>query len=275
MAVEHHSALGPSADRGPAASSATLVGPAIETRDLHKRFGSYEVLNGVNLAIPEGALAVIMGPSGTGKSVMLKHIIGSLPLDRGDVLVFGRSLGAMSRRELIDLRRDIGVMWQDGALFSAMTVYDNVAFPLRQHTDLAEREVRELVDHHLRQVGLLAAAGRYPSELSGGMKKRAGLARALVLNPKLLLCDEPDSGLDPVRTALLAAILKELHAEAGTTMLIVTHNILLSRAVAEYVAVLWKGQIVVSGPADEVWATEDPFVRQFLAAETAGPLGMD
>jgi phospholipid/cholesterol/gamma-HCH transport system ATP-binding protein len=248
---------------------------AIETRDLRKAFGSSRILQGVNLQIPEGSIAAVMGPSGTGKSVLIKHILGLLKPDGGDVLVRGRALSQMSRSEVIAMRRDIGVMFQDGALFSSMTVYDNVAFPLRQHTDYNDSEVREIVMEHLEKVGLAYAATRYPSELSGGMKKRAGLARGLVLDPGIVLADEPDSGLDPVRTALLGQLLIERHAEIGGTLVVITHNMMLAKRVSDYVAVLWKGKIVAAGPADEMWESEDPFVRQFLTGESRGPLGMD
>jgi phospholipid/cholesterol/gamma-HCH transport system ATP-binding protein len=248
---------------------------AIETRGLCKRFGSARILAGVDLQVPEGSIAAIMGPSGTGKSVMIKHILGLMKPDSGDVFVRGRPLSRMSRSEVIAMRRDIGVMFQDGALFSSMTVYDNVAFPLRQHTDYNDSEVREIVMEHLEKVGLSHAVNRYPSELSGGMKKRAGLARGLVLDPGIVLADEPDSGLDPVRTALLGELLIERHAELGGTLLVITHNMMLAKRVSDYVAVLWQGKVVASGPAEVMFNSDDPFIRQFLTGETAGPLGMD
>jgi phospholipid/cholesterol/gamma-HCH transport system ATP-binding protein len=248
---------------------------AIETRGLHKRFGRNEILCGVDLAIPEGVVSVILGPSGTGKSVMLEHVLGLMQPDAGDVLIRGRALSAMSRSELLGLRREIGVMFQDGALFSAMTVFDNVAFPLRQHTSLDESAIREVVMEHLEGVGLGFAAQRMPNELSGGMKKRAGLARSLVLNPGIVLCDEPDSGLDPVRTALLGDVLAEQHAQYGGTMVVVTHNVSLAKRISDHISVLWRGRILESGMAEAVLASEAPFVRQFLAGETVGPLTME
>jgi phospholipid/cholesterol/gamma-HCH transport system ATP-binding protein len=248
---------------------------AIETRDLRKAFGPHEILKGANLAIPEGVVSVVLGPSGTGKSVLLQHVIGLLRPDAGDILIRGRPLSAMSRSELLMLRTEIGVMFQDGALFSAMSVYDNVAFPLRQHTDLDESEVREAVMERLAAVGLTHAADRLPATLSGGMKKRAGLARSLVLQPSIVLCDEPDSGLDPVRTALLGELLAEQHAEIGGTMVVITHNVRLARNIGEHVSVLWQGEVLESGMLDDMLASENPFIRQFLAGESAGPLGMD
>jgi phospholipid/cholesterol/gamma-HCH transport system ATP-binding protein len=247
---------------------------AIETRGLHKRFGKQRVLDGVDLAIPEGAISVVLGPSGTGKSVLLQHIIGLMRPDRGDVRVRGRALTNMSRSELMLLRREIGVMFQDGALFSGMDVYDNVAFPLVEHTDMEDDEIEHVVMTRLREVGLESAARRYPAELSGGMKKRAGLARALVLAPGIVLCDEPDSGLDPVRTALLADLLVEQHATGGGVMVVVTHDIALAKRVADHISVLWQGQILQAGMAEQIFESDDAFVRQFLSGDTVGPLTM-
>ncbi len=248
---------------------------AIETRDLHKAFGKQKVLAGCDLKIPEGAMSVILGPSGTGKSVLLKHIIGIMRPDQGEVFVRGHSLAEMSARDILLLRRDIGVMFQDGALFSSMSVYENVAFPLRQHSDLNEREVRELVIGQLQAVGLERSADAMPPSLSGGMRKRAGLARALVLEPRVLLCDEPDSGLDPVRTALLGELLAERHAQLGGTILTVTHNIGLAKIVGEHVSVVYQGQVREAGPGARIRESEDPFIQQFLAGAARGPLDMN
>lgn len=248
---------------------------AIETRGLHKSFGAQVVLCGADVKIPEGVISVVLGPSGTGKSVLLQHVLGLLTPDAGEVLVRGNPLSTMSRSELLSLRREIGVMFQDGALFSAMNVYDNVAFPLRQHSNLNERQIRRVVEQHLDGVGLAGAAQRMPGELSGGMKKRAGLARALVLNPGIILCDEPDSGLDPVRTALLGELLVEQHAEHGGTMVVVTHNVALAKAIGDHISVLWQGGVLEAGIAADILASDTPFIRQFLAGETAGPLSMD
>jgi phospholipid/cholesterol/gamma-HCH transport system ATP-binding protein len=248
---------------------------AIETRDLHKSFGAHRVLAGVDLAVPEGTIGVVLGPSGTGKSVLLKHIIGLVRPDAGDVLIRGRAYSRMSRSEILAMRTEIGVMFQDGALFSAMNVYDNVAFPLRQHTDLNDNEVHEVVMDNLASVGLADALNLLPSQLSGGMKKRAGLARALVMSPAIVLCDEPDSGLDPVRTALLADLLAAQHARTGGTMLVITHNVALARQISDHISILWQGTVLEAGIAEEVLNSDNDFVRQFLAGESLGPLGMD
>jgi phospholipid/cholesterol/gamma-HCH transport system ATP-binding protein len=248
---------------------------AIEFIDVHKAFGSNRVLRGLNLGIPEGQVSMILGPSGTGKSVCIKHIVGLLYPDQGDVIVAGQSIPSLSDDDLFELRKKFGVLFQDGALFGSLNLYDNVAFPLRQHTEKGEDEIAEIVNRRLREVGLGEANEKMPNELSGGMRKRAGFARALVLDPEIVLFDEPDSGLDPVRTALLCELIKEVHAENGGTYVVITHDILSARRVAEHISILWRGRIVESGPADELFASENPFVRQFLSGESAGPLGME
>jgi phospholipid/cholesterol/gamma-HCH transport system ATP-binding protein len=246
---------------------------AIECVEVHKAFDGNRVLSGVNLGIPESTVAVILGPSGTGKSVLIKHVIGLLRPDFGDVLVGGRSVPRMRKGELCELRRHLGVLFQDAALFGSMTVYDNVAFPLRQHTELSEWEIREVVMQRLGEVGMAGVESRVPSQLSGGMRKRVGLARALVLEPEIVLFDEPDSGLDPVRTALLCELIRSMHAERGGTYVIVTHDIATARRIGEFVALLWQGTIVQAGGAAEMFNSQDPFVRQFLDGELVGPLG--
>ncbi|HXA54055.1 MAG TPA: ABC transporter ATP-binding protein [Solirubrobacteraceae bacterium] len=251
------------------------VPDAIEFIDVHKAFGSNRVLRGLNLGIPEGQVSMILGPSGTGKSVCIKHIVGLLYPDQGDVIVTGQSIPSLADDDLFELRKKFGVLFQDGALFGSLNLYDNVAFPLRQHTEKGEEEIAEIVNRRLREVGLGDANEKMPNELSGGMRKRAGFARALVLDPEIVLFDEPDSGLDPVRTALLCELIKEVHAENGGTYVVITHDILSARRVAEHIAILWRGRIVDSGPAAELFASENPFVRQFLSGDSAGPLGME
>jgi phospholipid/cholesterol/gamma-HCH transport system ATP-binding protein len=257
------------------ATAAEETGIAIEFRDVWRAFGSNHVLRGLDLAIPRGKISMVLGPSGTGKSVCLKHILGLLRPNRGDVLVHGESIPGMSEDRLYETRKRFGVLFQDGALFGSMSVFDNVAFPLRQHTDKDPDEIAEIVLARLRDVGLAGAAGLVPSQLSGGMRKRVGFARALVLNPDIVLFDEPDSGLDPVRTALLCELIKELHAANGGTYMIITHDILSARRVADQIAVLWQGRIVESGPARELFKSASPFVQQFLSGACTGPLGMD
>ena len=251
------------------------VPDAIEFVEVYKSFGRNHVLRGLNMGLPEGQISMIIGPSGTGKSVCIKHIVGLLYPDEGDVIVQGQSIPSLRDAELFELRRKFGVLFQDGALFGSLNLYDNVAFPLRQHTEKGDDEIAEIVNRRMREVGLGGEGGKMPNELSGGMRKRAGFARALVLDPEIVLFDEPDSGLDPVRTALLCELIKEVHAENGGTYVVITHDIMSARRVAEHISVLWKGRIVESGPAEELFASENPFVRQFLSGASAGPLGME
>jgi phospholipid/cholesterol/gamma-HCH transport system ATP-binding protein len=248
---------------------------AVEFVDVHKAFGRNKILRGLNMGIPEGKISMILGPSGTGKSVCIKHMVGLLYPDEGDILVHGESVPNMHDDELFAMRKKFGVLFQDGALFGSMNLLDNVAFPLRQHTDKGEEEILDIVDRRLTEVGLADAGDKMPNELSGGMRKRAGFARALVLDPDIVLFDEPDSGLDPVRTALLCELIQEIHEESGGAYVVITHDIMSARRVAEHISVLWKGRIVESGPAEELFNSENAFVRQFLSGESQGPLGME
>jgi phospholipid/cholesterol/gamma-HCH transport system ATP-binding protein len=253
----------------------TGVPDAVEFVDVHKSFGRNKILRGLNMGLPEGKISMILGPSGTGKSVCIKHMVGLLYPDEGDVLVHGESVPNMTDDELFAMRKRFGVLFQDGALFGSMNLIDNVAFPLRQHTDKSEDEILDIVQRRLEEVGLAAAHDKMPNELSGGMRKRAGFARALVLDPDIVLFDEPDSGLDPVRTALLCELIQEIHEENGGCYTVITHDIMSARRVAEYISVLWKGRIVEAGPAEELFNSENAFVRQFLSGESQGPLGME
>jgi phospholipid/cholesterol/gamma-HCH transport system ATP-binding protein len=248
---------------------------AIEIIDLVKQFGRARILNGLNLGLPEDQVSMVLGPSGTGKSVLIKHIVGLLHPDSGDVLVHGESIPSMTDDELFEVRKKFGLLFQDGALFGSMNIYDNTAFPLRQHTDKSEEEIAEIVNRRLKEVGLIEAIYKMPNELSGGMRKRAGFARALVLDPQIVMFDEPDSGLDPVRTALLCELIREVHAENGGCYLTISHDLNTARRIADFLAVLWNGKIVESGPKDELFDSENEFVAQFLKADVHGPLSMD
>jgi phospholipid/cholesterol/gamma-HCH transport system ATP-binding protein len=249
---------------------------AIEFRDVHKAYGQNRVLDGTDLKIPTGRITMLMGPSGTGKSVCIAHAIGLTRPDSGDVIVEGVSIPDLEDDELLALRKDkLGVLFQDGALFSSMSVIDNVAFPLRQNTDKSEDEILEIARRRLGEVGLGDAMTLKPNELSGGMRKRAGFARALAMDPSIVFFDEPDSGLDPVRCALLCQLIQEIHEDQGGTYIVVTHDMLSARRIGEHIALLWKGKIVANGAADELFSSDDPFVRQFLNGESRGPLGMD
>ena len=250
-------------------------GAVIECIDVVKSFAGNPVLNGVTASIPRGEITVIMGPSGTGKSVLLRHIVGLLLPDSGDIKVEGKSVPDLDEEELLALRRTIGMLFQDGALFSSMSLFDNVAFPLRQHTKKSEKQINDIVYDRLKEVGLAGADKKYPSELSGGMKKRAGFARALVLEPKILLFDEPDSGLDPVRTALLSQLIKEISNRYECTSIIISHDVNVVRGVADNLAVLYDGKCVAFGSQKEIKENPDPFIQQFLVGAPQGPLGMD
>ncbi|HTU83972.1 MAG TPA: ABC transporter ATP-binding protein [Solirubrobacteraceae bacterium] len=249
---------------------------AIEFRDVHKSYGGNRVLDGTTLNVPAGQITMLMGPSGTGKSVFVAHAIGLTRPDSGDVLVEGVSVPDLEGDELLALRKEkFGVLFQDGALFSSMSVLDNVAFPLRQNTDKSEEEILEIAHRRLAEVGLGGSGSLRPTELSGGMRKRVGFARALAMEPSIVFFDEPDSGLDPVRTALLCELIQEIHEDQGGTYVLVTHDMLSARRIGEHIALLWKGKVVADGPADELFTSDDPFVHQFLRGESRGPLGMD
>jgi len=250
-------------------------GAAVELEGVSKSFGDSAVLDGLDLRIAEGAITTVLGPSGTGKSVLLKHIMGLLEPDHGRVRVFDQDIWELSEVERRALRTRFGVLFQDGALFGSMNLYDNVAFPLRRHTRLDEDEIEEKVMARLREVGLEASIGKAPNEISGGMRKRAGFARALIMEPEILLFDEPDSGLDPVRTSLLNDLVLSIHAEQGGTYVLVTHDIHTARKVSDDVGVLHGGRLVHFGPAAEAFDSSDEFVRQFLNGSSDGPLGMD
>ncbi len=259
---------------------------AVQFVNTYKAFGRNQILRGLNMSLPEGMVSMIIGPSGTGKSVCIKHMVGLLYPDAGDVLVHGQSVPNMRDRELFEMRKKFGLLFQDGALFGSMNLYDNVAFPLRQHTEKSEEEIESIVMRRLTVVGLADSRERFPNELSGGMRKRAGFARALVLGPDIVLFDEPDSGLDPVRTALLGELILEVHRDMMEeakqerkahlpTFAVVTHDVMSARRVADYINVLWRGRIVEAGPAEDMLNSPNPFIRQFLAGESEGPLTME
>ncbi len=247
---------------------------AISIVGLTKKFGKQTIWEDVTFDIPKGQISVILGPSGTGKSVLLKHFVGLLKPTSGHVYVGEHDIPTLKEKELFEVRKKFGVLFQDGALFGSMTIEDNVAFPLREHTDLSEGTIRTLVQEKLEIVGLAGAEKKYPAEISGGMKKRAGLARALVLEPEILLFDEPDSGLDPVRTAYLSELIRDLNAKLQTTMVVVTHDIATARRVSDYIGMLVRRHLIQFGTAKEMFESDIPEVKQFLAGDTKGPIGM-
>jgi phospholipid/cholesterol/gamma-HCH transport system ATP-binding protein len=249
--------------------------PIISLRGVTKRFGSHTVLEDISFDVPKGKITAILGPSGTGKSVLLKNIIGLLKPDAGEIWVDGEQVVGMREKDLYRVRKKFGVLFQDGALFGSMNLFDNIAFPLREHTRKSEREIREIVLHNAGLVGLLDHLKKTPGEVSGGMKKRAGLARALVMQPEIVLFDEPDSGLDPVRVAYLDELVVKVQREVGATFFIITHNIPSVMRTAEYMGVLFRSRLVKFASKQEMQETDNPIIRQFLAGRAAGPIGMD
>ena len=247
----------------------------ISLRGVTKSFGSHTVLSDVTFDVPKGKTTAILGPSGTGKSVLLKNIIGLLRPDAGEIWVEGEQIVGMKDKDLYRIRRKFGVLFQDGALFGSMTLYDNIAFPLREHTGKGEREIRELVHKNAELVGLMDHLRKLPGEVSGGMKKRAGLARALVMEPDIVLFDEPDSGLDPVRVAYLDDLVRKSQAETGATFFIITHNIPSVMRTADYMGILFRSKLVRFASKEEMRTSDNPVIRQFLTGKAAGPIGMD
>jgi len=250
------------------------MGVAIEVEGLTKSFGSARIWEDVSLTIPAGEVSVMLGPSGTGKSVFLKSLIGLLRPERGSIVIDGTDIIQCSAKELYEIRTLFGVLFQDGALFGSMNLYDNTAFPLREHTKKKESEIRDIVMEKLSLVGLGGDEKKFPGEISGGMRKRAGLARALVLDPKIILVDEPDSGLDPVRTAYLSQLLLDINAQIDATILIVTHNINIVRTVPDNIGMLYRKRLVMFGPREVLLTSEEPAVKQFLNGRRIGPIGM-
>ena len=250
------------------------MGIGIEVEGLTKSFGSQRIWEDVTLDVPPGEVSVLLGPSGTGKSVFLKSLIGLLRPERGKIIVDGTNIIECSAKELYEIRTLFGVMFQDGALFGSMSLYDNTAFPLREHTKKKESEIRNIVMEKLEMVGLAGDENKFPGEISGGMRKRAGLARSLVLDPQIILCDEPDSGLDPVRTAYLSQLMIDINAQIDATILIVTHNINIARTVPDNIGMLFRKHLVMFGPREVLLTSDEPVVRQFLNGRRIGPIGM-
>jgi phospholipid/cholesterol/gamma-HCH transport system ATP-binding protein len=243
---------------------------AIELREVTKAFGPRKVLDQVSLTVAAGRGFCILGRSGTGKSVMLKHIIGLMKPDAGHVLVEGRDITGLSSRELSPVRQRIGFLFQNAALFDSITVGENVAFPLRRHTTLTDEEIRARAADLLAQVGLERDYDKMPADLSGGMRKRAGLARAMALEPSILLADEPSAGLDPVTAGEIDALLVELKHRARTTLIVVTHNIPSARAIGDELLFLHEGKVLARGSAEALDHSEHAMVREFMGSTGSG-----
>ena len=240
--------------------------PVVEAIDLRKNFDSNEVLRGVSFALAKGETLVVMGGSGSGKTVLLRLVAGLIRPDGGQLRVFGRSIERLTEEELLPLRRRMGYVFQSAALFDSLSVRENVAYPLREHTSLGEAEIHQRVVRNLSVVGLSSEVlPLLPSELSGGMRKRVGIARALSVEPEMLLFDEPTAGLDPTNSRLVADLILQLRHGVCDTTIVVTHDIDLARTVADRVAVLIDGRFGALGPAESVLSGNDPAVRAFLA----------
>jgi phospholipid/cholesterol/gamma-HCH transport system ATP-binding protein len=240
--------------------------PMIEVVDLYKSFGNNPVLQGINLVIPEGSTCVILGGSGSGKTVLMKHMIGLLKPDQGKVIVDGDDIVPFSVEDLERTRRKFGMVFQAAALFDSMTVFENVSFPLREHRkDLKEEQIRELVRSKLSIVGLKNVEEKFPADLSGGMRKRVGLARAIVLDPKIVLYDEPTTGLDPITTDYVDEMILDAKKQLGVTSVVISHDIASAFKVADNIAFLYQGKIVDQGPPAKLRLSENPAVKIFLS----------
>jgi phospholipid/cholesterol/gamma-HCH transport system ATP-binding protein len=250
------------------------VGVEVKVENLTKRFGKQTIWEDVNLTLPAGEISVLLGPSGTGKSVFLKHLVGLLKPNNGHIWINGKDVCNISEAQLYETRKLFGVLFQDGALFGSQNLFDNIAFPLREHTKKSESVIKQIVLDKMALVGLSGAETKLPGEISGGMRKRAGLARALVLDPEILLFDEPDSGLDPVRTSYLDQLIVDLNAQTGATCLIVTHNINTARSVPDNIGLLYRRHLAMFGPRGDLLTSEEPVVLQFMNGRKQGPIGM-
>jgi phospholipid/cholesterol/gamma-HCH transport system ATP-binding protein len=244
----------------------------IKLIDVHKSFGKQHVLRGVHLDIEDGKTTVIIGKSGGGKSVLLKHIIGLLQPDSGQVLIDGVDITKLNDKLLNETRKKFGMLFQEAALFDSMTVGENVAFPLREHTKFKEEEIREIVADRLRDVGLTGIEQKLPSELSGGMRKRVGLARAIALHPQIVLFDEPTTGLDPVMTEAINQLIMETQNKLHLTCVVISHDLGSIFKISDKIAMLYEGEIIAYGGPDEIKSSPNPVIVQFLSGSTVGPI---
>jgi phospholipid/cholesterol/gamma-HCH transport system ATP-binding protein len=249
--------------------------PKIQITDLCKSFGRKVVLDHLSLDIPEGESLVMVGPSGTGKSVLLKHMIGLLAPDSGRVVVDGEDLWSLSEKDLNTFRRRFGMSFQEGALFDSMTVFENIAFPLKRQTKKSPAEIRTRVEECLEMVHLEGVEEKKPAELSGGMRRRVGFARAVALEPEILLFDEPTTGLDPVMTDILDETILEMRTRLKNTCVTITHNMASAKKIGTRIALIFGGRIVEAAPPEEFVRSTNPYVRQFVEGRAEGPLTDD
>jgi phospholipid/cholesterol/gamma-HCH transport system ATP-binding protein len=241
-----------------------MARPVIQVRGLYKAFGDNPVLTGIDLDVEEGNTVVILGGSGSGKTVLMKHMIGLLKPDRGEVVVEGEDIVPLGVRELERVRRKFGMVFQGAALFDSMTVFENVSFPLKEHSALSDDEMREIVRQKLEIVGLRNVEEKYPADLSGGMRKRVGLARAIVLDPKIVLYDEPTTGLDPITTDYVDEMILAAKRKLGVTSVVISHDIASAFKVADRIAFLSGGVIVEHGPPEKLRHSQQPALKVFL-----------
>jgi phospholipid/cholesterol/gamma-HCH transport system ATP-binding protein len=246
--------------------------PYVEILGLDFAYGERPVLSGIDLRLPKGKLTAIMGGSGCGKTTLLRLIGGQITPTRGTVRVAGQDVSTLSQKALYDMRRRMGMLFQFGALFTDLSVYENVAFPLREHTALPESAIRDLVLLKLEAVGLRGAAQLMPAELSGGMARRVALARSVALDPELILFDEPFTGLDPISLSIIATLIRRLTDALGATSIMVTHDVHESLAVVDYVYFMSSGRIVGEGTPQEIRVSADPYIYQFIHAQPDGPV---
>jgi len=244
----------------------------VELKEVSFSFGERPIFSNLSLAIPQGLVVAIMGGSGSGKTTLLRLISGQLQPQRGEVRVRGRTVSDMTQRELYALRRRMGFLFQFGALFTDMSVFENVAFPLREHTDLPESMIRDLVLMKLQAVGLRNAAAKMPSQLSGGQARRVALARATIMDPMLIMYDEPFTGLDPISLSVIGNLVRKLNDALGATSILVTHDVHECLLIVDYVYLLSDGAVVAQGTPDEIRSTETPFVHQFVHGDIDGPV---
>jgi phospholipid/cholesterol/gamma-HCH transport system ATP-binding protein len=249
-------------------ASASVQNPPamIDVIDLHKRFGEHKVLTGIRLTVPAGSTCVILGGSGSGKTVLMKHMIGLLKPDAGRMVIDGEDLVPMSVEAMEQVRRKFGMVFQAAALFDSMTVYENVSFPLREHRkDLSEEQLRTIVRERMELFALRGIEEKFPADLSGGMRKRVGLARAIVLEPKIVLYDEPTTGLDPITTDYVDEMILHAKQKLGITSMVISHDVASAFKVADRLAVLYDGHLVAEGPPAEVRRSTDPYVQKYLS----------